>query len=105
VSHDSGFLDTVCTGIIHYENKKLVKYKGNLSAFVAQRPEAKAYYELTDEFVKFTFPVPGPLDGVKCAPPPCMHAQHACAACALVVGAAQRRRVRRRCCVHAQHAC
>jgi elongation factor 3 len=67
VSHDSGFLDAVCTGIIHYENKKLVKYRGNLSAFVAQRPEAKAYYELTDEFVKFTFPVPGPLDGVKCA--------------------------------------
>ena len=65
VSHDSGFLDTVCTGIIHYENKKLAKYRGNLSAFVAQKPEAKAYYELTDEFVKFKFPVPGPLDGVR----------------------------------------
>ena len=23
VSHDSGFLDTVCTDILHYENKKL----------------------------------------------------------------------------------
>lgn len=31
VSHDSGFLDNVCTDIIHYENKKLVYYKGNLS--------------------------------------------------------------------------
>lgn len=40
VSHDSGFLDTVCTGIIHYENKKLVKYKGNLSAFVEVRCNA-----------------------------------------------------------------
>lgn len=69
VSHDSGFLDTVCTGIIHYESKKLVKYKGNLSAFVEQKPEAKAYYELTDEFQQFHFPLPGPLDGVKCAPP------------------------------------
>lgn len=68
VSHDSGFLDNVCTGIIHYENKKLAKYRGNLSAFVAQKPEAKVYYELTDEFVKFKFPIPGPLDGVKCAP-------------------------------------
>jgi ABC-type sulfate/molybdate transport systems ATPase subunit len=68
VSHDSGFLDTVCTGIIHYENKKLVKYKGNLSKFVEQKPEAKAYYELTDEYQKFNFPLPGPLDGVKCAP-------------------------------------
>lgn len=70
VSHDSGFLDTVCTGIIHYENKKLAKYRGNLSAFVQQKPEAKAYYELTDEFVKFKFPTPGPLDGVRCAPCP-----------------------------------
>ena len=74
VSHDSGFLDTVCTGIIHYENKKLVKYQGNLSAFVKQKPEAKAYYELTDEFVKFSFPLPGPLDGVKYASPPPSHA-------------------------------
>jgi elongation factor 3 len=31
VSHDSGFLDAVCTDIIHYESKKLVYYKGNLS--------------------------------------------------------------------------
>lgn len=68
VSHDSGFLDTVCTGIIHYESKKLVKYKGNLSAFVAQKPEARAYYELTNEYQSFAFPLPGPLDGVKCAP-------------------------------------
>jgi elongation factor 3 len=34
VSHDSGFLDAVCTDIIHYENKKLVYYKGNLSEYV-----------------------------------------------------------------------
>ena len=31
VSHDSGFLDNICTDIIHYEHKKLVHYKGNLS--------------------------------------------------------------------------
>ena len=30
VSHDSGFLDAICTDIIHYENKRLVYYKGNL---------------------------------------------------------------------------
>jgi elongation factor 3 len=34
VSHDSGFLDEVCTDIIHYENKKLAYYKGNLAAYV-----------------------------------------------------------------------
>lgn len=27
VSHDSGFLDHVCTGIIHYENRKLKHYQ------------------------------------------------------------------------------
>lgn len=65
VSHDSGFLDTVCTDIIHYENKKLVYYKGNLSDFVAIKPEAKAYYTLTDSNVKMHFPPPGILTGVK----------------------------------------
>lgn len=37
VSHDSGFLDNVCTDIIHYENRKLVHYRGNLSEFVKVR--------------------------------------------------------------------
>ena len=32
VSHDSGFLDAVCTDIYHYEGKKLVCYPGNLAA-------------------------------------------------------------------------
>lgn len=32
VSHDSGFLDEVCTDIYHYEGKKLVCYQGNLAA-------------------------------------------------------------------------
>lgn len=32
VSHDSGFLDNVCTDIYHYEGKKLVCYSGNLAA-------------------------------------------------------------------------
>ena len=31
VSHDSGFLDEVCTDIYHYEQKKLVNYRGNLA--------------------------------------------------------------------------
>ncbi len=32
-----GFLDNVCTDIIHYEEKKLVHYAGNLSEFVKVR--------------------------------------------------------------------
>ncbi|KAI8920627.1 P-loop containing nucleoside triphosphate hydrolase protein [Entophlyctis helioformis] len=65
VSHDSGFLDNVCTHIIHYENRKLKTYKGNLSKFVEQRPEAKAYYELDATTISFKFPEPGFLEGVK----------------------------------------
>jgi len=65
VSHDTKFLDAVCTNIIHYENLKLKSYRGNLSDFVKQKPEAKAYYELSSDLVAFSFPEPGPLEGVK----------------------------------------
>ncbi|OQN95675.1 hypothetical protein B0A48_18199 [Cryoendolithus antarcticus] len=65
VSHDSGFLDEVCTDIYHYEQKKLVNYKGNLAAFVRQKPEAKSYYTLSAAVQSFKFPPPGILTGVK----------------------------------------
>jgi len=65
VSHDSGFLDEVCTDILHYESKKLVHYKGNLAAFVKVKPEGKAYYSLEDSTVQFKFPSPGLLTGVR----------------------------------------
>jgi elongation factor 3 len=66
VSHDSGFLDAVCTDIYHYEpGKKLKCYKGNLKAFVDQKPEAKSYYTLSDSIAQFKFPPPGILTGVR----------------------------------------
>ncbi|KAF7428287.1 hypothetical protein PC9H_007508 [Pleurotus ostreatus] len=65
ISHDSGFLDNITTDIIHYENKKLVYYPGNLSTFVEQHPEAKSYYTLAATSVKFAFPPPGSLMGVR----------------------------------------
>ncbi|KAM0816235.1 putative ABC transporter domain-containing protein [Seiridium cardinale] len=66
VSHDSGFLDNICTDIYHYEpGKKLGHFKGNLNDFVKVRPEAKAYYELAATTVQFKFPPPGILSGVK----------------------------------------
>lgn len=67
VSHDSGFLDNVCTDIYHYESKKLVCYPGNLAAFVRVKPEAKSYYTLSASQVQFKFPNPGILTGVKSA--------------------------------------
>ncbi|KAJ5663252.1 Armadillo-like helical [Penicillium longicatenatum] len=54
VSHDSGFLDEVCTDIYHYESKKLVCYPGNLAAFVKVKPEVQV-------------PPPGILSGIKSA--------------------------------------
>ncbi|KAH0541802.1 hypothetical protein FGG08_003757 [Glutinoglossum americanum] len=65
VSHDSTFLDEICTDIYHYESKKLVCYKGNLAEFVKQKPEAKSYYTLSASNVQFKFPPPGLLTGVK----------------------------------------
>jgi elongation factor 3 len=65
VSHDSGFLDEVCTDIYHYEQKKLVCYKGNLADFVKVKPEGKSYYTLSASLVSFKFPPPGILTGVK----------------------------------------
>ena len=65
VSHDSGFLDEICTDIYHYEQKKLVCYKGNLADFVKVKPEAKSYYTLSASQVQFKFPPPGILTGVK----------------------------------------
>jgi len=65
VSHDSGLLDDVCTHILQFSNLKLHSHLGNLSDFVKKVPEARSYFELKSSKTKFTFPQPGPLDGVK----------------------------------------
>ena len=64
VSHDTGFLDKVCSAIIHYEGFKLKKYLGNLTEFVKVHPEAKSYYTLADSVSEFSFPAPGLLEGI-----------------------------------------
>ncbi|CAO3613512.1 unnamed protein product [Mucor hiemalis] len=66
VSHDSGFLDHVCSDIIHYEpNYKLRRYGGNLSEFVKKVPRAASYYSLEASQISFSFPEPGYLEGIK----------------------------------------
>ncbi|KAI9257482.1 P-loop containing nucleoside triphosphate hydrolase protein [Helicostylum pulchrum] len=66
VSHDSGFLDHVCSDIIHYEpNYKLKRYSGNLSEFVKKVPRAASYYSLEATQISFAFPEPGFLEGIK----------------------------------------
>lgn len=64
VSHDTKFLDNVITDVIHYENKKLVYYHGNLTDFVKIHPEAKFYYELSGSTLQFKFPTPERLEGI-----------------------------------------
>jgi elongation factor 3 len=66
ISHDIKFLDEVCTNVIHYENLKLKVYKGNISEFVKQKPEAAFYFETSSQdILSFNFPDPGQLEGVK----------------------------------------
>merc|ERR1711904_690481 len=68
-SHFSPFLDKMCTHIIDFEDRKLKTFKGThgkaLTEFVEKHPEKKSYFELSNETMKFTFPDPGPLEGVK----------------------------------------
>ncbi|BGP13606.1 hypothetical protein JCM10213_007782 [Rhodosporidiobolus nylandii] len=66
VSHDSGFLNKICTDVLHLNKFKVKRYPGNLDAFVKFVPEAKAYFELDPlEDYNFKFPNPPLLDGVK----------------------------------------
>ena len=65
VSHDTKFLDNVATHVIHFSDLKLKKYAGNLSKFVERFPETKSYYDLKATNLKFKFPQPGPLQGVR----------------------------------------
>merc|ERR1712000_734467 len=65
VSHDSGFLNDCCTDILHIERLKLHHSKGNLSHFLASHPEVQSYFKLKESKLKFVFPQPGPIEGIK----------------------------------------
>jgi len=65
VSHDSGLLTDVCDHILEIKDLKLNLFHGNLTAFVKVNPEAKAYFEIKSDTLKFSFPKPSPIEGVK----------------------------------------
>merc|ERR1712019_17331 len=52
-----------------FQDRKLKTFKGIkgncLTDFVEKHPEKKKYFELSDEVMKFTFPEPGAMEGVK----------------------------------------
>mmetsp|Transcript_103485 Transcript_103485/g.292981 ORF Transcript_103485/g.292981 Transcript_103485/m.292981 type:complete len:1043 (+) Transcript_103485:102-3230(+) len=68
-SHFSPFLDKMCTHIIDFQDRKLKTFKGEkgrtLTQFVEKYPEKKSYFELSNEIMKFVFPEPGAMEGVK----------------------------------------
>merc|ERR1712233_211275 len=61
-SHFSPFLDKMCTHIIDFQDRKLKTFKGvkgqTLTQFVEKYPEKKAYFELSNEVMKFSFQYP-----------------------------------------------
>jgi len=65
VSHDSGFLNECCTDILQITRLKLKHHRGNLDKFMQTNPEAKAYFSIKESKMQFTFPQPGPIEGVK----------------------------------------
>jgi elongation factor 3 len=65
VSHDSGFLNDCCTHIMSIERLKLKIMKGNLAKFIEVNPDAKAFFSIAEAKMKFKFPQPGPIEGVK----------------------------------------
>jgi len=68
-SHFTSFLDKMCTHIVDFQDRKLKTFKGikgtTLTQFVEKYPEKKSYFELSNEIMKFTFPEPGAMEGVK----------------------------------------
>ncbi len=72
VSHDTPFMEEICTDVIHYEqravwgpHRRLVHYCGKMSKFVEKQPQAKHYFELATTDLKFIFPDPGRLEGIR----------------------------------------
>merc|ERR1719454_661634 len=57
------------THIIDFQDRKLKMFKGVkgkcLTEFVEKYPEKKAYFELSNDVMKFTFPEPGAMEGIK----------------------------------------
>merc|ERR1719191_2065556 len=68
-SHDSDFLNKMCTHVIDFQDRKLRMFRGDrgsvLEKWVEEFPEKKGYFELKNDVVKFVFPKPGALEGVK----------------------------------------
>ena len=59
------FLNECCTDILQIERLKLHHFRGNLNRFIELNPDARAYFSIKESKLKFTFPQPGAIEGVK----------------------------------------
>lgn len=65
VSHDTGFINRVCTNMIQISDLKLKFFKGNLAAFAEADPDVRRVMEVKkSDKEPFTFPPPGNLEGI-----------------------------------------
>lgn len=68
-STNSIFLDEMSTHIIDFQDRKLRQFKSTkgqvLTDYVKANPEKTAYFEISNKNVKFIFPPPATLEGVK----------------------------------------
>jgi len=64
VSHNQEFLNECCTDILHIERLKLKHSRGNLAKFMAANPSYH-FSSIKESKLKFKFPQPGPIEGVK----------------------------------------
>jgi len=65
VSHDSGLLNDCCTNMMTISNLKLDMFKGNLDELVKIKPSLRSFFVMSESKLKFKFPQPGPIEGVK----------------------------------------
>ena len=72
VSHDTKFLDTVCSNILRIQDLKLKAHKGNLSSYVEKHPDAMSFFSFKASKSKMSFPQPGFLEGVESKGKPLM---------------------------------
>ena len=60
-----GSVDEIFGGYFVLQRLKLRQFRGNLNKFIEQNPQAMAYFNMRESKLKFKFPQPGPIEGVK----------------------------------------
>lgn len=68
-SKNPAFLNDMCTHLIDFGDKKLIQFKAEkgevLTKYCELHPEKSTFFEISSKNLKFVFPNPGPLEGVK----------------------------------------